>query len=167
MKNAIALPEDAPDELLESIDENEIEVEGEGEEDDGPMTSEEFQAVVRAAAAAAVDYIDDDVAEQRVKAMNYYRGRPFGNEEEGRSKVVMTEVRDTVQAVLPSLLRVFTQGENAVEFMPRSEAKVQQAEQATDYVNFVFFNDNPGFRILWDAFKDALILKTGYDAFIR
>jgi hypothetical protein len=157
-KDAIKLPKDAPQELLDAVIENDIEVDDEGEEG---LSDEQFSAILAGAAKDAVNYIDQDIAPSRETAMKYYRGDLFGNEEEGLSQVVMTEVRDTVQAVLPSLLRVFVSGENAVEFTPRTEQKVAEAEQATDYVSYVFMNDNPGFQLLWNGFKDALVAKTG------
>lgn len=134
------------------------------EEAPGPaegMSEEEFQGAVNAAITDAADYIDDDVAPDREKALKYYRGDPFGNEEEGRSQVVMTEVRDTILAMMPSLLRVFTASEKPVEFAPRRAEDVAMAEQATDYVSYVFNTDNPGFTILHSAFKDALKSKIG------
>ena len=125
------------------------------------MSEDEFQGAVKAAIRDAVDYIDGAIAKERELAQKYYNGDPFGNEEEGRSQVVMTEVRDTVLAMMPSLLRVFTASEKPVEFAPGTAAKVAEAEQATDYVNYVFMNDNPGFTILHSAFKDALKSKAG------
>lgn len=126
-----------------------------------PMDDIAFQAVVKAAADDAIRYIDEEVAPDREAATAYYRGDPLGNEEDGRSKIVMTEVRDVVQAVLPSLLRVFCGSESVAEFMPRLEAKIEEAEQATDYVNYIVHVENPGFQILFSAFKDALVRKTG------
>ena len=35
------------------------------------------------------------------------------------------------------------------------------AEQATDYVNYVFTKDNPGWEILYSWFTDALLSKNG------
>lgn len=128
---------------------------------DEEMSESEFQASVKQAIDDAVDYIDGFIAPSRAKATSYYRGDPFGNEEEGRSQIVMTELRDVVQAITPSLLRIFTASENVVEYMPRNEDDVPIAEQATDYINFVFYNDNPGFQVLHNAFKDALVRKTG------
>mgnify|MGYP003329563814 FL=1 len=125
------------------------------------MSQSGFEASVKSAIDDAVDYIDGFIAPARAQATQYYRGDPFGNEEEGRSSIVMTEVRDVVQAMIPSLLRIFTASENCVEYTPRTAAGVEIAEQATDYVNFVFYNDNPGFSILHSAFKDALVRKTG------
>jgi hypothetical protein len=125
------------------------------------MSEEEFQGAVKAAIKDAADYIDDEVAPYRERAIRYYRGDAFGNEEEGRSQVVMTEVRDTILAMMPSLLRVFTASEKPVEFAPRRAEDVAMAEQATDYVSYVFNVDNPGFSILHSAFKDALKTKIG------
>jgi len=144
--------------------EYEIEMEDDIEEmaSESPgMSDDEFQAAVKAQIQDAADYIDDRIARDREDAMSYYRGDPLGSEEEGRSQIVMTEVRDVVQAMMPSLLRVFTSSEKAVEFAPRREEDVPAAEQATDYINYIFHNDNNGFKILYDAIKDALVSKVG------
>lgn len=125
------------------------------------MSEEEFQGAVKAAITDAADYIDDEIAPLREKAQKYYNAEPFGNEEEGRSQVVMSEVRDVILAMLPSLLRVFTASEKPVEFAPRRAEDVAMAEQATDYVSYVFNVDNPGFTIMHSAIKDALKSKIG------
>ncbi len=85
----------------------------------------------------------------------------FGDEEEGRSQVVSMDVRDTVQGILPSLMRIFFGPERVVEFAPQGPEDIASAEQATDYVDFIFKRDNPGFKILHSAFKDALVRKVG------
>ena len=72
-----------------------------------PMDDTELQAIVAGELEDAVSYIDADVSPIRAKGTEYYRGDPFGNEEDGRSQVVAMEVRDTVSAMLPSLMRVF------------------------------------------------------------
>lgn len=125
------------------------------------MSEAEFSASVKSMIDDAVDYIDGFIAPDRANATAFYRGDPLGNEEEGRSQIVMTELRDVVLSMVPSLLRVFTGGERAVEYEPRKETDVEIAEQATDYINYVFYSDNSGFQILHDAFKDALIRRLG------
>ena len=126
-----------------------------------PMDEEQFRYIVFQALEDSQTYIDSYLAPEREAAMSYYLAEPFGNEEEGRSQVIMTEVRDTVLAMLPSLLRIFTGGDKILEFVPKSAEDVEAAEQATDLVNYVFMQENSGFRILHDSMKDALILKTG------
>lgn len=126
-----------------------------------PMDDTELQGIVAGELEDAVSYIDADVSPIRAKGTEYYRGDPFGNEEDGRSQVVAMEVRDTVSAMMPSLMRVFFSSENVVEYMPRGPEDVAGAQQATDYANFVFTNDNNGFMTTYALFKDALVRKCG------
>jgi hypothetical protein len=126
-----------------------------------PMDEEEFRYRVRQAVEDCATYIDSYIAPEREQAMAYYLGDPFGNEEDGRSQVVMTVVRDTVLAMLPSLLRIFTSTDKVIEFVPKGPEDVEVAEQMTDLVQYIFSQENNGFRILYNAMKDGLVLKTG------
>jgi hypothetical protein len=128
---------------------------------DEVMSEEQLQGVISAEIYDAISFIDDDIGGNRALATEYYYGAPFGDEEEGRSQVVSMDVRDTVQGILPSLMRIFFGPERVVEFAPQGPEDVQSAEQATDYVDFIFKRDNPGFKILHSAFKDALVRKCG------
>jgi len=125
------------------------------------MSETEFQGIVTSEIQDAVDYIDNNISLDRNQASEYYLGEPFGDEEEGRSSVVSMDVRDTVQSILPSLMKVFTTGEKVVEFVPTGAEDVEMAEQATDYINHVFMQENRGFTLLYNVFKDALIRKAG------
>ena len=126
-----------------------------------PMDDTELQGIVSAELEDAVSYIDSDVSPIRAKGTEYYRGDPFGNEEDGRSQVVAMEVRDTVSAMLPSLMKVFFSTENVVEYVPRGPEDVAGAQQATDYANYVFTSDNNGFMTTYALFKDSLVRKCG------
>jgi hypothetical protein len=130
-------------------------------EGDEVMSEEQLQGVISAEINDAISFIDDDIGGNRALATEYYYGQPFGDEEDGRSQVVSMDVRDTVQGILPSLMRIFFGPERVVEFTPQGPEDVQNAEQATDYVDFIFKRDNPGFKILHSAFKDALVRKVG------
>ena len=135
-------------------------LQGEMQEDE-VMSEEELQGVVSSEIYDAISFIDDDIGGNRALATEYYYGLPFGNEEDGRSQVVSMDVRDTVQGILPSLMRIFFGPERVVEFAPQGPEDIASAEQATDYVDFIFKRDNPGFKILHSAFKDALVRKCG------
>jgi len=80
-----------------------------------PMDDAELQSIITQDLTDAVSYVDSDLSPTRAKGTEYYRGDLFGNEVEGNSKVVAMEVRDTVSAMLPSLMRVFFNSENVVE----------------------------------------------------
>jgi hypothetical protein len=151
-------------------DEEPLEIEGEdGEEDEteaeadeaDPLSDEDYQGILKAAIADAIDYVDSDLAPDRENALKYYRGEPLGNEEDGRSSIVMTELRDIIQAMMPSLLRVFCSTERYVEFLPKGQEDIMVAEQATDFVQHILMVENDGFTVLHDAMKDALTCKTG------
>lgn len=122
---------------------------------------EAVQNSLRSALDDAVDYADEYLSPDRVKALEYYRGEPFGNEEEGRSQFVSRDVQDTVKALLPSMMRMFFGSQKVVEFLPEGPEDVEVAEQATDYVNWIITQDNPGFLTLHNAVKDALIQRLG------
>ena len=103
----------------------------------------------------------DEISDQRETAQEYYYALPFGNEVEGRSQYVDSTVQDTIEWIKPSLMRVFAQGDEMVKFTPHGPEDVAAAEQATDYVNYVFTKDNPGWEILYSWFHDALLFKNG------
>ncbi len=129
--------------------------------DDKSLSEEDLQAIITSEISSAVEFIDNDVGPQRAKATKYYKGDKFGNEEDGRSQIVSHDVRDTIGAIMPSLMRIFFSTDKVVEFVPKNAEDVPRAEQATDYINYIFTQDNPGFLTLQSAFKDALVRKVG------
>lgn len=78
------------------------------------------------------------------------------DDEEGRSSVVSMQVRDTIMAMLPSLIRIFASPEHVVEFVPNNAATAAKAQEQTDYISLSFWEDNEGFLILHSVLKDAL-----------
>ena len=126
------------------------------------LTTDEIEILVGEMIDEAQSFIEEVLSPERERATDYYYGRPFGNEDEGRSQVVSTDVRDTVQSMLPSLMRVFYGPERSVEYRPRRKEDIQAAQQATDYANLILLEDNDGFTMMWGVFKDALVRKTGF-----
>lgn len=124
------------------------------------MDENKLKAIIDHELSQAINY-GGELSDQRRKALEYYYGEEFGNEVEGRSSVVSTDVADVIEWTLPALLKVFTSGDRIGRFDPQGEEDTESAEQATDYCNYIFFRDNAGFQIIYDAFKDALIQKTG------
>jgi hypothetical protein len=125
-----------------------------------PKGEDEVEGIAREAVNDAVDFVESEIAEDRIKAQRYFDGEVDIGEEEGRSKVVSTKIRDTIRAIKPSLLRVFLSTDRPVEFVPGGPEDVAVAEHATKYVNYLF-NELGGYRILNDCFHDALLKKVG------
>ena len=124
------------------------------------ISDEELVQRVNNEIADALGY-HDTVNEQREEALDYYYGMPLGNEVDGRSQYVDSSVMDTIEWIKPSLMRVFASGDEMVTFNPVGPEDVESAQQATDYVNFIFTKDNPGWEILYTWFTDALLQKNG------
>lgn len=102
-----------------------------------------------------------ELADQRAQAMDYYLGEPYGDEQDGRSKVVTRETMETVEWILPSLVRIFCDSDNLVVFEPVGPEDEEQAEQETDVCNHVYWKQNKGFYNTYTFLKDALLSKTG------
>lgn len=102
------------------------------------------------------------IQEDRQKAIDHYLRRPYGDEEEGRSQVVMGDVQDTIEWIKPSLLKIFCSGDEVARFDPVGPEDEQQAEQETEYVNHIIQQKNQGFLVFHDWFHDALLTKNGY-----
>jgi hypothetical protein len=157
--------EDMSDETsMELPDGTEISIEApemEDEQVEEPVSEEELSNIIKAEIDDAQEYIDDIISPQRALAGQYYKGEPFGNEEEGRSQAISMDVRDTVQAMMPSIMRVFFAANNVVEFAPNGPEDVENAAQATEYVNYCLTRDNNLFNECHSTFKDALIRKNG------
>lgn len=119
-------------------------------------------AIIQAHRKDALGVEDGDLSNHRAKAMDRYHGRPMGNEVTGRSSVVSRDLQESVDWVMPAIMKVFIQSGNIAEFEPVGPEDEQQAQQESDYVNQVLMKDNAGFMILHDAVKDTLLLKNGY-----
>ena len=124
-------------------------------------TEQEILSIINREIRASSGYIGGEIVSRRKRSLEYYLGKPFGNEQEGRSQVISTDVSDTVEALLPSLMRIFTASDNVFACEPVGPEDEEMAKQASDYLNYVFYKENDGFTALYTAFKDALIQKNG------
>jgi len=125
------------------------------------MDDYQLGSIVSGEITDALNHFDSEYTEERLRALDFYLGEPLGNEVEGRSSVVATEVADTVEAIMPNLMRVFTANDKYVRFAPRTAEDVEAAEQASNYVNYVINQRNDGYKLLHTFFKDALLFRMG------
>lgn len=125
------------------------------------MAIENLVAVIEEQMEQAIGHMDGELSEARANEFKYYYGEPFGNEVEGESQIVSTDVADTVESILPSILRIFTSSDDAVRFDPNGPEDEEEAAQQTEVANYIFYRQNNGFLVLYEWFKDALIQKNG------
>jgi hypothetical protein len=125
------------------------------------LTESEIKNIISTEINSSLGYLGGQLSEQRKKSVEYYLGEKLGTEIDGRSQVVSTDVADTIETILPNLLRIFTASDRTVVCEPVKAEDVALADQATNYINYIFNKDNPGFTILYSWFKDALLEKNG------
>ena len=120
-----------------------------------------LKAIIESEIDDSIGFLETETTEDRQKALEYYLREPYGNEVTGKSQIVTGEVAEAVDGALPQIMRVFTSSKDAVVFEAVSDGDEKLAEQATTYINHIFYKDNNGFEIMHDWFKDALLQKVG------
>lgn len=125
------------------------------------LSNEELSAILEREERQAIAYNTTELSKEREDGLKAFHGEPYGNEEDGRSQVVSRTVQDVVEWQLPALLKVFVSGDTVVEYQPRGPEDEEAAKQRTEYINYVFTQDNNSFVILYTSFKDGLIQKNG------
>jgi hypothetical protein len=123
------------------------------------LTEDDLINILQRKEDAASHYVHGRLGLDRELAMREYHRMPYGNEVDNESQVVASDIQDSVEWILPALLKTFTATDKAVSFEPSRASEVAGAEQATDTCNYVFYKQNNGFMVLYTAIKDMLILK--------
>ena len=123
------------------------------------LDDEDLLSILQRKEDAASHYVHGQLGDEREMAMREYHRMPYGNEVEGESQIVASDIQDSVEWILPALLKTFTATDKAVSFEPTRASDVAGAEQATDACNYVFYKQNNGFLILYTAIKDMLTVR--------
>ena len=125
------------------------------------MDDYQLNSIVSSEIRDSLNHFDSEYSQERIRALDFYMGEPLGNEVEGRSQVIDTTVSDTIEQIMPSLMRVFTANDKYVRFAARTQEDAQKAEQVSDYCNYIINHDNDGYKILYNWFKDSLLFRLG------
>ncbi len=107
-------------------------------------------------------YHEGELGVRALEAWKYYYGELPMPITKGSSKWVDRSVWESVNGSLQELISVFTSGEDAVRFIPRSNQDALSAEAATKLVNKVLLVENNGYRTFHDSFKEACIVRNSW-----
>lgn len=111
---------------------------------------------------SAIGYQTGNLAQARADSLSAYLAEPYGNEQEGRSQVVSSDVSDVIESVMPGLIRVFSSGDEICSFAPRHQGDEEDAAQETETVNYYLTSANNFVPFLQTWLRDGLISKNGY-----
>ncbi len=82
------------------------------------MTQEEIVSILREQERASVNFRDTILAGEQAAALDFYEAEPFGDEQPGRSQVVVPDVAEVVDYMQISVLRTVASADRVVEFEP-------------------------------------------------
>lgn len=103
-----------------------------------------------------------EIQHERKKSLDYYNQVPFGNEEDGLSAFISSDVRDVIEWTLPQIVDVFVGGDSPIVFNPDNDGpEIEDAKIETAYCQYVFEQQNKGIILSAQWFKDALMQKNG------
>lgn len=125
------------------------------------MSEDDLRLLVSEEVNQAETWANANIRGEQERNLQYYLGMPLGNEVEGRSQVRSWDTFEVIESAMPSFLEPFFSGDNIGEFQPRSPEDEAYVEQATDVVNYIIKDQNPGFNIFSTWIKDALLSKIG------
>jgi len=124
------------------------------------MTNDQALSLVRTADSKAAEYCQGLITASEL-SLSYYEGLPFGDEQEGRSQLISTDVQDVIEDDMPHIVNALLSSENIMKFQTRSvnpEAE-KEAKKKTDYINWIIRKQPTSYMTLYGWFKDALIQK--------
>lgn len=93
--------------------------------------------------------------EQAIKA---YNREPYGDEEDGRSQVVASDVSESVDYMLTSVLEPVIASGRIMEFEPTSEEDEDVADDATEAMHYIYRRKR-GYQVIHDWAKAGLMEK--------
>src|SRR6185436_14082697 len=96
------------------------------------MSPSELKALLQAERNSSLGgTLASDLSDQRAKAMDYYNGdmKEDMPSADGRSSAVSSDVADTIEGLMPSLIEIFTAGDEAVKFEPVGPEDEEAAQQ--------------------------------------
>lgn len=107
-----------------------------------------------------------EISQLRLRNLQFYKAVAEGElaapEIADRSSIVCTDVGDTVEWMLPSLMRVFAASKDAMNCTAKKPQYAAGAKMASEYMRWLFWQKNRGFHTMYQWFKDAMIQKVGF-----
>lgn len=122
----------------------------------------ELLGLLKSEETDAVTYFSSEFAQSQAEAMDRYHARPYGDEVDGRSKVVTHDIEDMINWIMPSLMRTFEPSDELITCDDDSlEDGSEILTSTAQYLRHVFFNQVGGEDIIHDFIFDGILQKVG------
>jgi len=135
------------------------------------MDEKSLLRILKQEEADSSSYYDSELATAQARALDHYFARPYGDEAEGRSRVVSHDVEDTINWIMPDLMRCFASSDDLVSAKAMAPEDDNQYPGAPDgkskadivaaYLSHIYFEDNAGTEVTYDFLFDGLLQRLG------
>ena len=125
------------------------------------MDERELLAILRAEEVDATSYYTSELAKDQAAALDRYYAKPYGDEVEGRSRITTHDIEDTINWMMPDLMRLFFQSDDLITVASKSKADDEGMQDVADILAHYFFDVNDGLTILHDFAFDGLLQRMG------
>jgi hypothetical protein len=102
------------------------------------LTNDELVTLCKQDIHAAQQTADTE-ATQNERMYQYYRAKKMGNEVDGRSKIVSSDVFETVEWLLPAVMDIFSPENGFPVLEPVGPEDVAPAEAMTELIQYQFW----------------------------
>lgn len=151
-----------------------------------PMTDENLVRILQQEASDASSYHDSELAASQEEALKRYYAKPYGTEVADRSSVVTHDLEDTINWMMPDLMRCFTSADDLVSMeavspeddepialmrngQPVLDQETQRPKLSSKskvdiiaaYMAHIYFKDNRGTENTHDFAFDGLLMRLG------
>ena len=124
------------------------------------MTEDDAQSRFKALHQEAVNLRDELEDDREILHKKYYGdGYP---QVSGRSDAVSMDVRDAINAAMPSIMRVLFGSQRMLEYKATRPSEQEAARQATRYITQLITGSSSSYENFYTAVWDALTLRRGY-----
>jgi hypothetical protein len=124
------------------------------------MDERQLVKILREEESDAASYYDSELAQAQADAMDRFHAKAYGDEVDGRSKVVTHDIEDTINWIMPHLMRVFLESDDVISC---ADDAIDDGDDtlriAADYLSHVVFRDNEGETLIHDFAFDGLLQK--------
>lgn len=128
--------------------------------------ADEFKSRLEERLRTSMGASGTQIAKERLRNLQAYLAEADGEwappEIDDRSAIVATDAADTVEWMLPSLLRIFAASRDAIEVSPRRPQFEPQAGMVREVLRWSFWERMDGLTFLHNWLKDGLISKVGF-----
>ena len=127
------------------------------------LSWEEIQRIALAEIKRGEQFVERSISPDRTQRWDRYYGRPLGNEVKGRSQFMSRDMMETIEWIMPTLIRTFASGDPKVDIFVENQPPVIGQALVKKIQDDIDRNREGNlFMLFYQWFKDGLVSGTSF-----